>query len=407
MRIFLLSVSNIVMRPLNTSLSLLLLALGVGMISLVLQIDRHVQDKMSKNIRDIDMVIGAKGSPLQLILSAVYHIDAPTGNIDFTQAQKLLKNGLIEFGIPLSYGDSHNGYRIVGTNHKYIELYGSTLLKGELWSKPFEVTIGSVVSKRLDLQIGDTFSGAHGLTDGGEIHENDVYKVVGILKQSNSVLDQLILTSSQSVWDTHHDSEEDHQGEHDEHKHEHEADEQHREITAMLIGFRSPTALIQIPRMINERTSMQAAVPAYEIDRLFGLMGVSVQVIKYIALIIMIVSGLSIFISLYSSLKERHYELALMRTFGATRLQLLWVILQEGLMMTLVGFLFGITCGRIGLFSVSALVETNFHYSLSIWNWAPEESLLFMATVCIGLLASIFPAVQAFRLNISRTLADA
>jgi putative ABC transport system permease protein len=194
------------------------------MISLLLQVNRHIEEQMENNVRGVDMVVGAKGSPLQLILSAVYHIDAPTGNISLHEAEQLKKNRLIASGIPLSYGDNYNGYRIVGTTHAYPQLYGATVVEGRLWQEPFEVTIGAKTANILDIKIGDSFVGAHGLTQGGEAHGDHTYTVVGILGNTNSVLDQLILTATESVWEVHHHQEEeenvDKEEEHDPHAHE-------------------------------------------------------------------------------------------------------------------------------------------------------------------------------------------
>ncbi len=425
MNIFRLSLRNMTSRPLSTTLSLVLLTLGVGMIALLLQVNRHIEEQMRNNVRGIDMVVGAKGSPLQLILSAVYHIDAPTGNISLREANELKKQRLVESGIPLSYGDSYQGYRIVGTNYDYPALYQGEVENGRLWEETFEVAIGATLANHMGLKIGDTFTGAHGLAAGGENHADHPYEVVGIFGYSNSVLDQLILTATESVWAVHdheegesepsedenheHDVGEEH--EHDEHEHasgedhDHEIDED-RDITAMLVKFRNPMGIMQLPRMVNQDTNMQAAVPAYEITRLFGLMGVGVDTLSAIALIIMAVSGLSVFISLYNALKDRQYEMALMRTYGATRWKLVWLVLQEGLLLTLSGFVLGMLFSRIGLWLVSGMMEATYHYGFSVWTWVPEEAWLLVTALGIGLLASLLPAIRVFRINISKTLAD-
>ena len=114
---------NIIYNHFNTILSILLMTFGVGIISLLLLLNNQIDKQLQNNLRGIDMVIGAKGSPLQLILSSVYHIDNPTGNISFKEVEKLTKNPMIDFTIPLSYGDSYNGFRIVGTTSQYPELY--------------------------------------------------------------------------------------------------------------------------------------------------------------------------------------------------------------------------------------------------------------------------------------------
>ncbi len=397
MNIFRLSLRNMTSRPLSTTLSLVLLTLGVGMIALLLQVNSHIQGQMENNVRNIDMVVGAKGSPLQLILSAVYHIDAPTGNISLQEAENLQSNRLVEFGIPLSYGDSYEGYRIVGTKHEYPLLYNATVAEGQLWEESFEVTVGATVAQNLNLIPGDTFSGSHGISEGGEVHDAHAYKVVGILDYSNSVVDQLILTATESVWEVHHHEEE----------HTDEDHEEAREITAVLIKFRSPMGLIQLPRMVNENTNMQAAVPVYEINRLFGLMGVGVDTLTAIALVIMVVSALSVFISLYNALKDRQYEMALMRTYGATRWRLVWLVMQEGLLLSLIGFMLGMMLSRMGLWIISRMMQASYHYELTGWIWLKEEVWLFVTALFIGFIASMIPAIRVFRINISKTLADA
>ncbi|MEQ9165846.1 MAG: FtsX-like permease family protein [Fulvivirga sp.] len=403
MNISKLSYRNIIDRPLSSILSLLLLTLGVGIILTLLHINHHIQNQLENNIRGIGMVVGAKGSPLQLILSAIYHIDNPTGNIPLEEAEKLTKNPLVAKAIPLAYGDSYEGYRIVGTDHKYINLHKASLKSGKLWGSVNEVTIGANVAQNLELAIGDEFEGVHGLSKGGESHEGDVYKIVGILKPSGSVVDQLILTAVESVWEVHADEEGDETE--DEHGHSH-ASEKHNEhqITAMLIKFRSPMGMVQMPRIVNESTNMQAAVPAYEISRLFTLMGVGLQTLNTLAFVIIAVSGLSVFISLYNALKDRKNEMALMRTYGATRWQLVRLVVQEGLLLTLSGYLLGIVASRIGLWVVSGAMEQSYHYSFSHWYWLNDEGWLFLITTAIGLLASLIPALQAFRINISKTL---
>ena len=203
MNIVKLSWKNIISSPLNTALSLLLMTLGVGIISLIFLLNNQIKQQLQSNLKGIDAVVGSKGSPLQLILSSVYHIDNPTGNIPYKEAVKIENNPLVEQTIPLSFGDSYNGVRIVGTTHQYLDLYEAELSKGRLWEKSLEVTVGSGVAKAHKIKIGDTLYGSHGLVEGGHVHDDYPYSVVGILKPTLSVIDQLILTNTDSVWLVH------------------------------------------------------------------------------------------------------------------------------------------------------------------------------------------------------------
>ena len=412
MNIFKLSLKNIFNKPLSSTISLALLILGIGIISLLLQLNTLIKDQMDNNLKGIDMVVGAKGSPLQLILSSVYHIDSPTGNISLEEAEKISKNRMVGSSIKLLYGDNFKGYRIVGAEKKFIELYNGKIKKGKNLSKPFEVLVGSKVYSKLKIDIGDDLISSHGLRETGESHEDQSFKVVGLLEPSNSVIDQLIITLPQSVWDVHgnHDHDEEHEHDHEkEHEHDHDEEHQHddREITAMLIKFKSPMNIIQFPRQINETTNLQAAVPSYEISRLFKLFGFGIETLSYLAYLIIIVSGFSLFINLFNSMRERKYEMALIRTLGASRLQLSTMIIFESIILTISGFILGLLFSRFGVMFVSSLMEESINYNLSSFKILNEEYWLLLLSVIIGLMASLIPAVQVYKMNISKILADA
>ena len=404
MNIFKLSLKNIFNKPLSSTISLALLILGIGIISLLLQLNTLIKDQMDNNLKGIDMVVGAKGSPLQLILSSVYHIDSPTGNISLAEAEKISKNRMVGSSIKLLYGDNFKGYRIVGAEKKFIELYNGKIKKGKNLSKPFEVLVGSKVYSKLKIDIGDDLISSHGLRETGESHDDQSFKVVGLLEPSNSVIDQLIITLPQSVWDVHGNH-----GHEEEHEHDHEEEHQHddREITAMLIKFKSPMNIIQFPRQINETTNLQAAVPSYEISRLFKLFGFGIENLSYLAYLIIVVSGFSLFINLFNSMRERKYEMALIRTLGASRLQLSTMIIFESIILTISGFILGLLFSRFGVMFVSNLMEESINYNLSSFKILNEEYWLLLLSVIIGLMASLIPAVQVYKMNISKILADA
>ena len=412
MNIFKLSLKNIFNKPLSSTISLALLILGIGIISLLLQLNTLIKDQMDNNLKGIDMVVGAKGSPLQLILSSVYHIDSPTGNISLEEAEKISKNRMVGSSIKLLYGDNFKGYRIVGAEKKFIELYNGKIKKGKNLSKSFEVLVGSKVYSKLKIDIGDDLISSHGLRETGESHDDQSFQVVGLLEPSNSVIDQLIITLPQSVWDVHgnHDHKEEHEHDHEEeHEHDHNEEHQHddREITAMLIKFKSPMNIIQFPRQINETTNLQAAVPSYEISRLFKLFGFGIETLSYLAYLIIIVSGFSLFINLFNSMRERKYEMALIRTLGASRLQLSTMIIFESIILTISGFILGLLFSRFGVMFVSRLMEESINYNLSSFKILNEEYWLLLLSVIIGLMASLIPAVQVYKMNISKILADA
>jgi putative ABC transport system permease protein len=413
MNLLKISTSNLKDKPLTSFLSILLMSLGIGIISLLLLAGKQIEEKFTRNVAGIDMVIGAKGSPLQLILSSIYQIDAPTGNISMEEANRLTRSPLVKSVIPLSMGDSYQGYRIVGSNQKYLDHFEAQFAEGKPFVQAMEIVLGAKVAKNLGLKVGYSFASQHGFNEEGDAHKEKKFKVVGILKTTNSVLDQIMITPLESVWAVHesHEAEEEGKGanalklleenpESETHNHE------EQQITSMLVKFRNPAMGMMMARSINLNSTMQTATPAIEINRLFALMGFGIDALKLIALVIIIVSGLSVFVSLYNSLKERKYEMALMLSMGASRTKLFFLLLLEGLIISVVGFVLGIFLSRLGLWIMSENVEQNFHYDFNVLSLLTEEFWLFLGALFIGLLAAAIPSLGIYKIDISRTLAD-
>ena len=173
----------------------------------------------------------------------------------------------------------------------------------------------------------------------------------------------------------------------------------------MLIKFRNPMGMM-LARGINQNSKLQAALPQIEINRLFELLGVGIENLQKLAIAIMLIAGISVFVSLYNSLKERRYEMALMLSMGATRTQLFGMLLLEGLALALIGFVLGVLLSRIGVLLFSARVESQYHYDLKSLTILPEEWLLLAGAIGVGILAAALPALGIYRMNISRTLAE-
>lgn len=405
MNIARISWKNSAANPLTVSLNIILLAFGTGIITLLLLASSQIGQKLENNSRDIDLVVGAKGSPMQLILSSIYHIDFPTGNIPLAEAGKLARNPMVAQAVPLALGDSYKGYRIVGTDTGYISLYKLKIGRGRFWANDFDVTIGANVAREQKLNVGDSFYGAHGLSSDRDEHRDHAYKVTGILQRQNSVADNLVLTNIASVWKMHGPEEgKAHHDDESEEEHEEHADTAGKDITTLLIRYRSPMAVVMFPRMVNETTTMQAASPAMESARLFSLVGVGVETLQWFAILIMIISAISIFIGLYNSLKERRYDLAVMRTMGAGRLKLFLIVLLEGLLIALAGTLTGILLGHLALELIGTLQEST-QARLTGRVFVPAEAGLLLTGIGIGLVAAVLPAIQAYRSSISEILA--
>ncbi|GAA4771459.1 MULTISPECIES: ABC transporter permease [Flavobacterium] len=388
---------NIWFKPLNTLLSVLLLSSSVAIITLLILLQKQFEEQFSSNADNIDLVLGAQGSPLQLILSSVYQVDAPTGNINYDSARVWMRHPFIKSAIPLAYGDNYLGYKIVGTTPDYLQKFNAKIEKGKIFKKEFEVVVGHSVATKLNLKVGDKFNGTHGDAKEGEQHEEFQYLVVGISSRTGRVIDNLILSNIESVWAMHGHS----------HEESEEIQEEPKEITSVLLKFRNKMGIVTWPRIIVQNTKMQAASPAIEINRLFTLFGIGLKTLEYMAYGIMLISGVSIFIALFNRLKEKEYEFALMRLHGASRIQILSLVISESLFLCAVGYFFGTIIGRVVLRWLSSAAAEDFKMEFNpieiIWD---KESCLFMITLLVGVVAALIPAIRAYRMNISKTLAN-
>jgi putative ABC transport system permease protein len=459
MNVVRIGIAKLFSKPAGTALSVLLFAIGVTIISLLVNFEKALKDQFYSNLAGIDLVAGAKGSPLQLILSAVFHADAPTGNISLAEADRISRNPMVEKTIPVALGDNFRGFRIVGTTQEYAALYDAELKTGNWFGQSGEVTIGWEVARHTGIGTGDEFTGVHGFMDHGHVHDYFPYRVTGVMKKTGNVIDNLILTPVQSVWDVHagkshdddtHDQDHDHEEcDHDHHHHDEDCDHDHshssepaydarlqeisnkiekdeeltreemlfyseqknllaqrehdpsKEITALLIFFNSPVAAVSLPRLINENTNMQAAVPAIELNRLTGLLSWGIHALRLLAWIIIIISGVNILVNLLNTLGQSTYEIAMIRVLGASRFKVLIMLLSQGLLLALAGWLAGMLFSRLIWLIIPSVSGITFGALPLMTN---QELLLLGYTLLIGLAGASVPAIIAYRTNIHQTL---
>ncbi|MDC3091531.1 ABC transporter permease [Rickettsiales bacterium] len=466
--------SSLKSRWLNSFLSILLTAFGVSIALLVTQFGDHLQKRLTSDGKGIDIVVGAKGSPLQLILSSIYHIDIPNGNIDYQLAQNIVDHPQIKKVIPLALGDNWKGYRIVGTTHDYIKHYSAKVSKGNLWNDKFEAVVGSSVS----LKMNERFQGAHGLLEGGDIHEDIRYTVTGVMKPTGTVLDRLILTSLDSVLEIHghehvnqdkhedgHKSHEDHE-EHEEHVNGHKSHEDHEEneehmnghkshedheeheehwksykqkdhqghenhkedinkvenkksiatydnknslispeITALLLTTKSPIANMNLPRLINQESSLQAANPAFEITRLTSMLGLGSKTFKMVSIILISISALSIFSGLAGNMENRIGDLSILRAIGYSKKRIFKIITLEGMIIILNGIFLGIIMG-LGGFKIITEIITPLNISHANISLNMNFLLIIVTVFIAGLVAAIFPAYHYSKVSLANQLSN-
>jgi putative ABC transport system permease protein len=393
-------------------LNVLLLGLGLASITFLLLVVHQVERAFDRDLAGIDVVVGAKGSPMQLILSGVLHLDVPPGNVPLSAVNALQKNPLVAEVIPISLGDNFQAYRIVGSSLAYPAHYGAVLAQGRLWRAPMEVVLGATVARKLGLRMGDSFVGSHGLGAGGHAHGDSAYTVVGVLGANASVLDRLILTDTASVWKVHEEhagaDEEDPKDPKDDKDHKNHQDrnavQEQREVSLALVRYKSPLAALSFPRWVNTSTEMQAAAPALEVTRLLHMLGLGTDVLRAFAGMLLLTAGLSVFIALWNAVRERRGDLALLRMLGAPPGRIAALLLTEALWLGLMAALLGLALGQCFVLALGWLLGLDQSLLLNGALWPAE--LLWVPSLALGvsLGAALLPALGAYRSNVFELL---
>nr|WP_269841456.1 FtsX-like permease family protein [Paucibacter sp. M5-1]MCZ7884580.1 ABC transporter permease [Paucibacter sp. M5-1] len=384
-------------RPLVSALNLLLLSLGLAAISFVLLVSEQIEGGVRRDLAGIDLVVGAKGSPMQIMLAGVFHLDVPTGNIPLATLDELRAQPLVARAVPISLGDSLRGFRIVGTTPDYLELYQARLAAGRLWQQPLQAVLGAEAARRTGLKLGDRFAGSHGLGEQGHEHGEHRYTVVGLLAETGGVLDRLVLTDLASVWQVHEDM------------HAVDADdraalEAEREITMALLSYRSPLAAIALPRWVNAQDGLQAAAPALETARLLRMVGVGTEVLRGFGAVLLLAAALSVFVALLHAVRERQGDLAMLRMLGAPAWRVAALVSLEGLWLALLASVLGLALGHGLTALLGWVLASQQSLRISGSGWSAWEALVPALALLLALASAAWPAWRAYKLDVTELL---
>lgn len=396
------SFSHLRARPWSTALNLILLALAVATVVVIVLVSAQLEERLERDAQGIDLVIGPKGSALQIVLSSLYQLDAPGGTMRWADAERVAGDPGVRKVIPILLADNYWGFRIVGTTHDYIAQYGGQPAAGRLWQAPFEAVLGADVATRMRAVVGGTFIAGHGVrASRAELHESDPYRVVGVLHRTGSVIDRLVLTDMSSIARSHvpqRDAEE--TGLVTE-----PPPEDMREVTALLVQAVTPEDAEALAMRLNAEGELQAALPGSEVRRIFRFIGVGADVMWAFALVLMLSAGLSVFIALFNQLNERRQDLAIMRALGAGGGRLMALLLFEGLTLAALGAALGLALGHALTGAIGLALTRAHQVSLTGWTWNRNEPWIIVLALLVGLVAALVPAWRARRIDIAGTLA--
>ncbi|OYT72887.1 MAG: hypothetical protein CFK52_03545 [Chloracidobacterium sp. CP2_5A] len=423
---------NLRQRWLSTCLTALSIALGVALATAITALRQQAQASFANVAASYELVVGAKGSPLQLVLNTVFHLDAPVGNIPYAYYRKLKADDRVAYAVPLALGDNYRGFRLVGTEPEYFSLVKLkdgqpvAVAQGRPFAADYEAVVGSLVAREAKLGLGQTFVARHGVEDtvAAEEHEDAPFTVVGVLRETGTPLDRVIFISLGSVDEIHHDNARAGQqsqslldqlnalgaepetpakpdAQDDDRGHRHGRGHSHKppsaappeaptappaspaqpaapareiaEVTAVIVKLRSPGYLFLMQREINKGKDAQAALPGVEVQKLFAIVGTVDRALLLVSLLVVAVAAASVLVAIYNSLAERRREIAVLRALGARRRTIFAWLLWEAAATAALGGLVGVLLGHALLATAGTTLKFLSGLPLSPWTWTRLE----------------------------------
>lgn len=404
-------------RKFTTALTILSVGLAVGLIAAVLTLRHEAQQRFEEEGQAFDLVVGANGSPLQLVLSSVYFMDYPPGNIPYSVYEGLKQDTeYVEAAFPVGLGDSYGGFRIVGTSadifdHQWVSPSTGavrapfTVGEGVRFQAPMEAVVGATVARMTGLNVGDEFVGAHGLielpTEAQLVdHSDQPYKVVGILAPSGSPFDRAIYCSLESVWQAH-------AGHEVEPGIAQSGGEAGPQVSSVLVQLTSPAHRFTYKHEAAKKFNANVAIPIDEIRKLFNtFLDTLKTILLAVGYLVVVISAISIMIGLYLSIIQRRRDLAIMRALGASSVEIVMFVIIEAMVVTILGIVSGVIIGKGATYVLGLALAKQYGLVISSLSMTPEELRAYATVALVGMVAGILPAWQAYDRDIATDLAD-
>ncbi|TOQ79752.1 ABC transporter permease [Vibrio parahaemolyticus] len=398
-------------RKATAVLTIMTVAISVILLLGVERIRTQAKDCFANTISGTDLIVGGRSGQVNLLLYSVFRIGNATNNIDWKSYQEFSQHRAVDWAIPISLGDSHKGFRVMGTNHSYFEhyKYGSkqplTFSKGKEFNGLFETVLGSDVAKQLGYQIGSEIIIAHGISDVGfSRHDKLPFKVVGILAPTGTPVDKTVHVSLEAIEAIHVGWESGARlGPTPDAKVLQERDFQPKQITAMLVGLKSRIQTFALQRQINNypKEPLSAIMPGVALHELWGMMSVAEQALMAVSGFVVIAGLLGMLSSLLTSLQERRREMAILRAMGARPRHVFSLLISEASLLTAAG----IVTGVLGLYAILALLQPLIHQhygiNLTLSTLSAYEWMLLSFVQCAGIVIGFIPAFRAYRQSLS------
>lgn len=393
-------------RKFTSFLCVLSIALSVTLFLGIERIRNGARDGFTNTISKTDLIVGAKGGPLQLLLYTVFHIGGAVNNIKMSTYNDIKAHRQVEWTIPISLGDAYRGFRVVATDENFYEHYRFRgdhkveVMDGVTPVDTFDVILGSEVAKKYKHKVGDPIVISHGLSEVSIMsHDNTPFKIVGIMKPTQTPIDTGVYITLQGMeaihfgWETGASS-----GETIDAERFKKENIEITQLTSFMVKLKSRIAVLKMRRDIDQYANepIMAIIPALSLQEMWETISYVEQVLFLVSLCVLLVGVLSILISLYTSINERRREMAILRSLGASARHIFFLLLYESSFLVLMGCLLGVASMYGLLYFVSPWLESNFSVYLPIEALSKTEWIYLGAIFVVGTLAGLIPAIKAY-----------
>ena len=407
-----LAIRSILNRKLTVSLTIIAIALSVTLLLAVEKIRTEAKTSFANTISGTDLIVGARSGSVQLLLYSVFRIGNASNNISWESYQDIASNKLVDWSIPISLGDSHRGFRVLGTtdayfeHYRYASSYSLQFSKGQGFQDVFETVLGADVAQELGYVLGDEIVIAHGIGEVGITqHKDKPFKVSGILKKTGTPVDRTIHVSLQGIEAIHLGwrggapnralkiSQEQIR----------QLQLEPKAITAFMLGLNSKLGIFRLQREINEyrQEALLAILPGVALQELWGLMGVAEQALLTVSVFVVIAGLIGMLTMILSSLNERRREMAILRSVGARPAHIFSLMISEAGLLAIIGTTLGIVMLYILLFIFQPLLESHYGIHISITMLSQYQLGLLGIIILAGFMAGLLPAFYAYRNSLS------
>lgn len=393
-------------RKFTSLLCVLSIALSVTLFLGIERIRNGAREGFTNTISKTDLIVGAKGGPLQLLLYTVFHIGGAVNNIKMSTYEEIKNNRLVEWSIPISLGDAYNGHRVVATDENFFLHYrfrgdkSVEFSSGSIPTDTFDVVLGSEVAKKFNLKIGDPIVLSHGLSAESIMsHDSTPFHIKGIAAKTLTPIDTAVFINLYGMeamhigWETGVPSGEEINP--DRFKKE---NIQINQLTSFMVKLKSRIAVLKMRREIDlyEKEPIMAIIPALALQEMWQTIGYVEQILFLVSLCVLLVGVLSILISLYTSINERRREMAILRSLGASSRHIFGLLIYESSFLVLLGCIAGVASLYGVLIFVKPWLESNFSVYLEVQPLSITEWYYLGGIFVAGTLAGLIPAIKAY-----------